>query len=100
MTTNGPPRLRLLPTGAPGPRDVAVLGDRLIIDVTDGRVLSVAPDGARAEVLCTAVAGGYRMATGVRRLAVLGQPYRTRDCHIALIPPQPAKQPIGVQHAR
>jgi len=51
MATIGAPMLHRLPVGGQGPEDVAVLGDRLITGVADGRVLSMTFDGTRVDVV-------------------------------------------------
>jgi sugar lactone lactonase YvrE len=45
MATTAAPTLQRLPVGGQGPEDVAVLGDRLVTGVDDGRLLSFNPDG-------------------------------------------------------
>ncbi len=51
MDTSPTTQLRRLPVGAQGPEDVAVLDDRLVTGVADGRVLSMALDGTDVKVL-------------------------------------------------
>jgi sugar lactone lactonase YvrE len=101
MTSTRPPALRHLPLGAQGPEDLAIVDDRLVTGVADGRVLSVSRDGGRVDVLadtggrplgieplldggllvCDAERGLLRIASGtgsVERLvtAIDGQPMR------------------------
>ena len=51
MATTAAPSLQRLPVGGQGPEDVAILGDRLVTGVADGRVLSFNPDGTDIEVV-------------------------------------------------
>lgn len=51
MGVDAAPVLRRLSVGAQGPEDVALFHDRLITGVADGRVLSVALDGADVDVV-------------------------------------------------
>jgi sugar lactone lactonase YvrE len=56
MATTSTPVLRRLPVGGQGPEDVAVLHNRLVTGVADGRLLSVALDGT--DVAMVADTGG------------------------------------------
>jgi Strictosidine synthase-like, N-terminal len=56
MATTSMPALRRLPVGGQGPEDVAVLHNRLVTGVADGRLLSVALDGT--DVTMVADTGG------------------------------------------
>ncbi|MGC2653729.1 MAG: SMP-30/gluconolactonase/LRE family protein [Mycobacterium sp.] len=51
MATTAAPSLQRLPVGGQGPEDVAILGDRLVTGVADGRVLSFNPDGTDIAVV-------------------------------------------------
>lgn len=51
MASTGAPALHRLPVGGQGPEDVAILGDRLVTGVADGRLLSVTFDGTRVDVV-------------------------------------------------
>lgn len=51
MASTGAPTLQRLPVGGQGPEDVAVLHDRLITGVADGRLLSMAPDGSDIQLV-------------------------------------------------
>jgi sugar lactone lactonase YvrE len=51
MVTTATPALRQLSVDGQGPEDVAVLNDRLVTGVADGRLLSVALDGADVGVV-------------------------------------------------
>jgi sugar lactone lactonase YvrE len=51
MATTAAPSLQRLPVGGQGPEDVAILGDRLVTGVADGRLLSFNPDGSDIQVV-------------------------------------------------